>query len=361
LIYDPNVGVGEPDGDPTTGTFSSPGGFPTSLGVSVDGNGDIVQGNSSIRKFDGGTNGLIWATANPVGGGGDTRGVVADSSNNIWAVNRAANNTTKFRGTDGQFLNTVPTGNNPYTYSDATGIGFQLANPNGIYTGIFDGEAAGTEWDEVNWNNEPEASEPPGTSITVTARSADSIPGLELESYAAVTNGAGGLGALGQYLQVRSVLTPDGLGTSPVLSDIGATAIEALIEVAVDIKPGSCRNPLNVKKKGVLPAAILGTADFDVSDVDVSTIELAGVAPLRSDFEDVATPFVPFIGKADAFDCTTDGADGFTDLTLKFDAQAIIAALGPVSHDDVIVVQLTGELLDGTEIIGEDVIVILKK
>lgn len=147
---------------------------------------------------------------------------------------------------------------------------------------------------------------------------------------------------------------PDGIAISLIRDD-------AFIEVAVDIKPGSCRNPLNVKQRGVLPAAILGTADFEVSEIDVSTIRLAGVAPLQSNFEDVATPFVPFIGKEDAFDCTSERADGFTDLTVKFDVQAVIAALGPVTDSDVIVVELTGELLDGSAIIGEDVIVILSK
>ena len=42
--------------------------------------------------------------------------------------------------------------------------------------------------------------------------------------------------------------------------------------VDIDIKPTSCPNPLNVKSKGVLPVAILGTASFDVNDVDVSTV-----------------------------------------------------------------------------------------
>jgi hypothetical protein len=133
------------------------------------------------------------------------------------------------------------------------------------------------------------------------------------------------------------------------------------IEVPVDIKPQSCRNPLNVKSKGVLPVAILGTASFDVTQVDVATVQLEGVPPLRWEFEDVATPFVPFVGKQDAFDCTDEGADGFLDLALKFNKQAIIQALGPVNDGDVVVATLTGQLLDGTPIVGEDVVLILKK
>jgi hypothetical protein len=68
-------------------------------------------------------------------------------------------------------------------------------------------------------------------------------------------------------------------------------------EVFVDIKPGSCPNPFNVKSKGVLPVAILGAEDFDVTMIDPSEILLSrdgieeGVPPLRWSYEDVATPF----------------------------------------------------------------------
>jgi hypothetical protein len=136
------------------------------------------------------------------------------------------------------------------------------------------------------------------------------------------------------------------------------------IEVPVDVKPTSCRNPFNVDKKGVMPVAILGTADFDVTQVDPATVALEGVAPLRWSLADVATPFEPFTGKEDPFDCTTEGPDGFVDLTFKFDAQEMTVALGAVSDGDVVILHLTGNLLPdfgGTPILGEDVIVILKK
>ncbi len=127
--------------------------------------------------------------------------------------------------------------------------------------------------------------------------------------------------------------------------------------VDIDIKPGSCPNPLNTKSKGVLPVAILGTTDFDANDVDVSTVQLEGVSPLRSNIEDVSTPLVNGV----ECDCTTDGADGFDDLTLKFDSRVIVAALGPVSDGDQIVLTLTGNLLDGTAIEGQDCVIIKAK
>jgi hypothetical protein len=125
--------------------------------------------------------------------------------------------------------------------------------------------------------------------------------------------------------------------------------------VAIDIKPQSCPNSLNTKSKGRLPVAILGTSDFDVNDVDVSTVQLEGVSPLRSNIKDVSTPVVD---PQDECDCTTDGAYGFDDLSLKFDTQDIVTALGPVNDGDQIVLTLTGNLNDGTAIEGQDCIII---
>lgn len=159
-------------------------------------------------------------------------------------------------------------------------------------------------------------------------------------------------------------------GAKPILSTLWAlltlekVVIIYEIEVPLDIKPQSCPNPLNVKSKGVLPAAILGTADFDVSQVDPATVQLEGVSPLRWAMEDVATPFEPYTGKEGCDACTTEGPDDYMDLTLKFDKQAIVAALGDVSDGQCLVLHLTGNLKEefgGTAIVGEDVVWILKK
>ena len=149
-------------------------------------------------------------------------------------------------------------------------------------------------------------------------------------------------------------------GASPSDMHYSVSEIQAFgTAVDVDIKPTSCPNPLNVKSKGVLPVAILGTADFDITTIDPATILLEGVAPLRWDWEDVATPFNG--DKDDCYDCTREGPDGVLDLTLKFDRQEIVAALGDVEDGDCMVLFLEGEQLDGTPIVGQDVVVILKK
>ena len=131
--------------------------------------------------------------------------------------------------------------------------------------------------------------------------------------------------------------------------------------VFVDIKPQSCPNPINIGANGTLPVAILGTSDFDVTTVDPSSMKLQGVSPLRYAVEDVATPFTGTLVSATS--CTTAGADGFPDLVLFFDKQAVSAALGPVATGQVLVLTLTGNLLPsfgGTAISGQDVVVINK-
>ncbi len=128
--------------------------------------------------------------------------------------------------------------------------------------------------------------------------------------------------------------------------------------VAVDIKPGSCPNPLNTKSSGVLPIAILGTDDLDVTTIDPTSIRLAGVEPLRSGYEDVAGP----VSDANDCNCTEEGPDGFLDLTLKFKTQRIVEAVGDVNDGDVRVLTLTGVLFDPmpfeTPIEGADCILI---
>jgi hypothetical protein len=105
--------------------------------------------------------------------------------------------------------------------------------------------------------------------------------------------------------------------------------------------------------------AILGTDNFDVIDIEIVSLQLVGVLPIRVDFEDVATPFAG--DKQTCADCTTEGPDGFVDLTLKFDTQEIVAALGDVQDGDCLSLELTGNLNDGTPITVEDVVIIKKK
>ena len=126
------------------------------------------------------------------------------------------------------------------------------------------------------------------------------------------------------------------------------------LEVGVDIKPGACPNPLNLASRGVLPVAISGSEDFDVDMIDVATIRFEGIAPIRSNYEDIATP----VADGNVCECNTEGPDGYVDLTLKFKTQAIVEQIvnmfGDLVEDDELVLTLTGTLSDGTHIEGTD-------
>lgn len=93
-------------------------------------------------------------------------------------------------------------------------------------------------------------------------------------------------------------------------------------------------------------------------DINPSSIKLEGVAAWRSNIEDVSTPVV---NRQDDCDCTSAGADGFDDLTLKFDTQAIVAALENIEDGDTVGLTLTAELFDCTLIEGKDCVIIKKK
>ncbi len=126
-------------------------------------------------------------------------------------------------------------------------------------------------------------------------------------------------------------------------------------EVNLDILPQGCGNPFNTTSQGLLPVAILGSANLDVNDIDVSSLRLEGVAPVNSAVEDVSTP----ASGTDDCPCTEAGADGFDDLTLKFKRQDIAAAFSTtLSHGEVKTLTLTGSFLDGTAFAGTDCITI---
>jgi hypothetical protein len=137
------------------------------------------------------------------------------------------------------------------------------------------------------------------------------------------------------------------------------------IPVFVDIKPGSCPNPLNKKSKGVLPVAVLGTEDFDVTTIDPDTIQLTregvmgGVAPIRWSYEDVATPF-----EGKLCDCHDLEGDGYIDLTLKFSIPELVEELDLCPLDGkTIPLTITGNLKEeegGMLIEGKDCILVFK-
>lgn len=130
------------------------------------------------------------------------------------------------------------------------------------------------------------------------------------------------------------------------------------IGATLDIHPTSCPNPFNMAgldgtKNGLLPVAIIGSPEFDVTTIDLSTLKLSGVAPVRTRIEDVNRP-----AGNEACACTTAGPDGIMDIGLKFSREAIAATLGTVNDNETVTLTLTGKLKDGTSFSISDCILI---
>lgn len=130
------------------------------------------------------------------------------------------------------------------------------------------------------------------------------------------------------------------------------------LAVPFDIRPDGCPNPFNIHYTGVIPAAILAFPGFNVSSIDVSSINIDGVYPTSIVQSDVAKPYYPFLNKElDEWSCyNLQGKDGLKDLNLKFDNLEIAALFDGFVDGELVKVYISGKLLDGTDILGEDVI-----
>ena len=116
---------------------------------------------------------------------------------------------------------------------------------------------------------------------------------------------------------------------------------EAPVVVGIDVKPGSDPNCFNINGHGVIPAAILGSADFDVEQVDPYSLTFDGLA-VR-----VRGNRGPLCSLEDS------NEDGFVDLVCHFEDDSDYW----VGGDDIGTV--SGALFDGTKFEGADSICIV--
>jgi DNA-binding beta-propeller fold protein YncE len=136
----------------------------------------------------------------------------------------------------------------------------------------------------------------------------------------------------------------------------------SVVPVYADIRPGCCPNHLELRGWGDMPVAVLGTVDFEVTDIDVTTLRLSregkgkgvGPRPILWRYKDVSTPF-----EGRLCECHKLGPDGYEDLTLKFRNREIVEALGEVKVGDEIVLTIRGKLLNGNEFEGIDCIKVI--
>lgn len=136
---------------------------------------------------------------------------------------------------------------------------------------------------------------------------------------------------------LATVLSVVGAGSLAYFSDSETssgntfTAGVWLIELQIDIKPGSFPNSINPDIQGEIPVAILTTPDFDASTVDAATVGFGpdGAVAVSSALEDV------------------DG-DGDIDMILHFNTQDTGITAGDTQAE------LVGKTVDGIDIHGSD-------
>jgi|GEM_PF-3060886 hypothetical protein len=114
--------------------------------------------------------------------------------------------------------------------------------------------------------------------------------------------------------------------------------------VRIDIKPGSDVNPINLNAPGVLPVVVFSSDTFDATDIDLSSVLLAGAGI-------ATTPRGTYM----AGFCDEDG-DGLTDLRVHFRIQDLDRSQ---LADGVC--WLTGATYSGGEFEGSDHVVLVPR
>jgi hypothetical protein len=148
-------------------------------------------------------------------------------------------------------------------------------------------------------------------------------------------------GGTNTYPPAGSFHEPSGFGEFEVIG------IPSLITVAIDVKPGSFPNTINLAALGVIPVAILSTPEFTATaEVDVSSITLAGASVNGANAVNAASD-----AQCSGRDVNRDGLD---DLICHFDTDLEIAP-----GDTTVVLQ--GRTYTGRTIRGQDSIRIVPR
>jgi len=106
-----------------------------------------------------------------------------------------------------------------------------------------------------------------------------------------------------------------------------------VIEIEIDIKPGSDPSSVSCKNtKGTVPVAVFGSADFDVSTIDLSSLELNGV---------------PVTEEHDTIHIEDKNGDEFPDAVLHLDKAGVCLATEGAPLKESVDATLTGSNADG--------------
>jgi len=124
-----------------------------------------------------------------------------------------------------------------------------------------------------------------------------------------------------------------------------------VLTVGIDIKPGSYPNAINKNGNGVIPVAILGSADFDVTQIDPYSLSFQGLT-VRIKGND--KPQCSIADVSGNFAIPEGTPDGYPDLVCQFVDDPSTWTVGDGFAT------LTGKLLDGTPFEGTDSIKVVQ-
>lgn len=118
--------------------------------------------------------------------------------------------------------------------------------------------------------------------------------------------------------------------------------VVVVVNVDIDIKPGSDPNAINNDGKGVIPVAILGSETFDVSQIIADSITMEGLT-------------LKTVGKADRalYHYEDVNEDGFEDLVIQIQDEDGVFEPGEGEAT------VTGLLVDGRTFTGTDSIIVI--
>ena len=144
-----------------------------------------------------------------------------------------------------------------------------------------------------------------------------------------------------RFIVVQDIFTTKGALTTVFFDDVFFGLVTAVVEVTIDIKPGSDPNSINCNnEKESIAVAILTTDDFDATTVDHTTVAFEGASETHVDKK---------TGVARRHEEDVDG-DGDTDLVFHF-------RLGETDLTcDSVEGTLEGETFDGQAIRGTDAV-----
>jgi hypothetical protein len=123
--------------------------------------------------------------------------------------------------------------------------------------------------------------------------------------------------------------------------------------VAVDYHPRACPNPLlTFDQMGYARAAILGTADFDVTTLDPTTLAMNGVPAVNWKYEPIAGVVEESLLEGCA--CIEVPNDEYLDLVFQVPIQELVATLGPVQHNQLVPATVGAATFEGQSFQGSD-------